>query len=224
MRSWKMRPGISAPGNRGFAKRTATNFLCARELMGPLALGSYRCNLVARAPSKHPEGRLENDLASGHGSAWKPCKGLPARRQMSCRKERRLELSMSEGCIYAPNTHHDIKRKVSSLLESNFSTRTHLLLRSYRRFLCFLSSHRLVPWTHLHLNLRRTPDVPALFFPLSDLSDSFPPHSHQVPLFPFHLCCFYSRLRYHISSTPRIETVRHRNTVSCRCGTCAHPC
>jgi hypothetical protein len=73
--------GDAARNKRAFKSRirgrAATDFLRARELMGPLAVGSYRCNLVARAPSKHREGRLENDLASGHGQRGSYAKGYP---------------------------------------------------------------------------------------------------------------------------------------------------
>jgi hypothetical protein len=67
----------------------------------------------------------------------------------------------------------------------------------------FLSSHRLVPWTHFHHNLDD-----------SDLSDCFPPSSQQDPI--LRLCCFYSRLRYHISHLVNTENQDSSTTRHCQ--------
>jgi hypothetical protein len=160
--------------------------------MGPLALGSYRCNFVARAPSKHPEGRLGGGTPSG--SAY--MRHSPT----------------TWGTILRDRSFQVVRVELQLKNPSSSPTQSHPpTLNLNRRF---LSIHRLVPWAYFHLN-PRAPDVPPSSFTLQTYQNCFT-HlllSYQHPIFTsrlfFRLDRFYSRLRYHISSTPRSRQSRH---------------
>ena len=109
---------------------------------------------------KHPGWRLENGLASGDGWTWKPCRRLPAQRQMSRRQERRLTLPRQlevHICAGLPPHGGYQETKVPRLPESNCSSRTRSLRRteparlpSPTRIDTF-PNHRPVPWTYFTL-------------------------------------------------------------------------